>query len=108
MDTEQIRNLEQIRAWVATRRQPVPRLLTQTSYESTALHHIDDLLAAIDELTQQKGEMTMETFDRQAVLAKAEEVLDEARSETDRENRDSLIRLAGVYIHLAGEGRDKS
>jgi hypothetical protein len=50
----------------------------------------------------------METFDRQAVLAKAEEVLDEARSETDRENRDSLIRLAGVYIHLAGEGRDKS
>ena len=50
MDTEQIRNLEQIRAWVATRRQPVPRLLTQTSYESTALHHIDDLLAAIDEL----------------------------------------------------------
>jgi hypothetical protein len=50
MDTEQIRNLEQIRAWVATRRQPVPRLLTQTSYESTALHHIDDLLAAIDDL----------------------------------------------------------
>jgi ElaB/YqjD/DUF883 family membrane-anchored ribosome-binding protein len=69
---------------------------------------VDALLAAIDELTQQKGEMTMETFDRQAVLAKAEEVLDEARSETDRENRDSLIRLAGVYIHLAGEGRDKS
>jgi len=59
MDTEQIRNLEQIRAWVATRRQPVPRLLTQTSYESTALHHIDDLLAAIDELTATNREKEM-------------------------------------------------
>jgi hypothetical protein len=39
---------EQIRAWVATRRKP--GLLTQTTYESIALHHIDTLLGTIDEL----------------------------------------------------------
>ena len=70
MDTEQIRTLEQIRAWVATRRQPVPRLLTQTSYESTALHHIDDLLAAIDDLEAEKAAVYRERDQIVAVLSK--------------------------------------
>src|ERR1039458_8032356 len=51
-------NLEQIKAWAATRRKP--GLLTQTSYESTVLHHIDGLLAAIDELETENKELKLD------------------------------------------------
>ncbi len=84
---------EQIRAWVATRRQPI---LTQTFHEIIALHHIDDLLAAIDELTAKSVviDATVAAFagDKSAVVRSLQARIDELTAE----NKELKLDLAAA------------